>query len=112
METSDIPSAYADVDVKLNDNGEEFETLMVAGLVGARVCNSGDTKLSNTGMGDSLKPVAGWWMFIKKKEDRVPADTGEVVEETVPLPESDSMSLREKVHATKPSFFRGLFGGR
>ncbi|KIK51638.1 hypothetical protein GYMLUDRAFT_233988 [Collybiopsis luxurians FD-317 M1] len=66
LATEDIPAAYADVDVKLDDNGEIFDTIMVAGLVGMYVCDTGDTTLSETGQMDLLKPMPGWWIFIKR----------------------------------------------
>ena len=57
---------HAAVDVLLDDNGEEFDTLMVAGLIGTRVSDSGDTSLSESGTRDTVSPVAGWWMFTKR----------------------------------------------
>ncbi|KIK51624.1 hypothetical protein GYMLUDRAFT_88968 [Collybiopsis luxurians FD-317 M1] len=69
LDTKNIPAAYADVDVKLDDNGQEFDTIMVAGLVGMHVCNTGDTTLSETGQKDLLKPMPGWWIFIKRNPD-------------------------------------------
>ena len=69
--TGKIPPGYAEVDVKLNDNGQEFDTVLVAGLVGSRVSSSGDTRLSATGKRDTMRPVPGWWMFTTKE---VPKD--------------------------------------
>jgi hypothetical protein len=50
----------------LNDNGEEFNTVMVAGLVGMSANSAGDQR-----KGDGLivekgevAPVAAWWMYI------------------------------------------------
>ena len=56
------------VDVLLNDNGRKFDTLLVAGLAGSQVRNSGgDSTVSESGgVGDTLTPLVGWWMFIKK----------------------------------------------
>jgi hypothetical protein len=91
VDTSDIPEAYVSVPVTVDDNGIEFKTRMVAGLVGIEVSSSGE-KLDNsnrpnvwvedepgglklkedisdedkvTGL-DSLQPVAGWWMYELK----------------------------------------------
>ena len=63
---SDVPLGHASVDVLLDDNGEEFDTLMVAGLIATRVSDSGDTSLSESGTRDTVSPVAGWWMFTKR----------------------------------------------
>ncbi|KAF9279917.1 hypothetical protein BGZ68_007622 [Mortierella alpina] len=52
VNTSDIPPAYADVPVLLNDNGVEIKTTMVAGLMGTRV----------TGKSDIIQPQAAWWI--------------------------------------------------
>jgi hypothetical protein len=59
IDTEKIPCAYAEVDVKLNDNGVTFETVMTAGIVGSKL---------SSGRNDTLQPVAGWWMFIKRSE--------------------------------------------
>jgi hypothetical protein len=56
------------VDVKLNDNGKEFDTVLTAGLVGTWVCDSGDNTLSAGGKRDTAKPVVTWWIFAKKYE--------------------------------------------
>ena len=63
---SDVPLGHASVDVLLDDNGEEFDTLMVAGLVATRVSDSGDTSLSESGIRDTVSPVSGWWIFTKR----------------------------------------------
>ncbi|KAJ7105180.1 hypothetical protein C8R44DRAFT_681506 [Mycena epipterygia] len=62
-----VPPGYAEVDVTLDDNGEMLNCVMVAGLVGTSVSSSGDTALSETGTDDTVRPVAGWWMFTKKE---------------------------------------------
>jgi hypothetical protein len=63
MDADDIPIAHAEVDVKLNDNGAEFETVMFAGLVGMSL---GDVQMENEQVvkNAELSPVAAWWMFI------------------------------------------------
>jgi hypothetical protein len=65
--TSDVPCGFAEVDVKLNDNGTEFDTVLTAGLVGTRVCDSGDITLSVSGKRDTARPVIAWWIFGKKE---------------------------------------------
>ncbi|KAF9563403.1 hypothetical protein EC968_004857 [Mortierella alpina] len=52
VDTSDIPPAYADVPVLLDDNGVEVNTTMVAGLMGIRV----------SGKNDIVQPQAAWWI--------------------------------------------------
>jgi hypothetical protein len=89
VDTSHIPSAYVSVPVVLDDNGNEFKTKMVAGLVGMAASSSGEQldigrshkssvrKRMSPKPGlvdvtpvpsdaprlDSLQPVAGWWMY-------------------------------------------------
>jgi hypothetical protein len=67
LDSKKVPPAYAKVDVTLDDNGELFSCAMIAGMVGTRVSSSGDTALSEDGRNDTVRPVAGWWMFTKKE---------------------------------------------
>ncbi|KAJ7212612.1 hypothetical protein GGX14DRAFT_564364 [Mycena pura] len=65
-----IPPGYAEVDVKLVDYdehpaGKEYDCTMVAGTVGISVCSSGDRALSASGANDVVRPLVGWWLFIK-----------------------------------------------
>ncbi|KAK7032413.1 hypothetical protein VNI00_013161 [Paramarasmius palmivorus] len=46
LDSEDIPAAYASVPVTLDDNGDIFDTIMVAGMVGLRVSESGDPSLT------------------------------------------------------------------
>ncbi|KAF8183752.1 hypothetical protein K438DRAFT_1838539 [Mycena galopus ATCC 62051] len=62
-----IPPAYAEVDVKLVDNGQKFDCLMLAGVTGTRVSSSGDLGLSSTGKDDTVQPASCWWMCTKKE---------------------------------------------
>ena len=65
VDTGDIPPAYAEVDVLLDDNGQEFKTLMVAGLVGMAVTDSEVKRPDHSGKNDTIQPVSGWWIFDK-----------------------------------------------
>jgi hypothetical protein len=62
--TASIPYGHAEVPVKLNDNGVEYDGAMLAGLVGTAVSDSG----VNAGMKDQLSPVVGWWMYTLQKQ--------------------------------------------
>lgn len=57
IDTNDIPQGFCEVDVKLDDNGQEFDCIMVAGHVG--YIASGKSAL------DTLQPAAEWFMFVK-----------------------------------------------
>ncbi|KAJ7097155.1 hypothetical protein B0H15DRAFT_928532 [Mycena belliarum] len=63
-----VPPAFGEVDVTLDDNGTLFACAMVGGLVGMRVSSSGDRALSAGGEDDTVRPAAGWWMFVKVGE--------------------------------------------
>ncbi|KAJ6450813.1 hypothetical protein C8R45DRAFT_1042894 [Mycena sanguinolenta] len=66
VDTQNLPSGYAEVDVQLDDNGEKFDCMMTAGLIGMKVSSSGDVGLSSSGQDDIVRPASGWWMFTKK----------------------------------------------
>jgi hypothetical protein len=68
VDTEEIPSAVAEVPVKLDDNGEFFDTVMVAGLVGSRLTSN---KGPSSDTPDTLSPVAGWWIYIGKTEEEL-----------------------------------------
>jgi NADH:ubiquinone oxidoreductase subunit len=58
---NDIPPAYGQVDVQLNDNGELVDTVMIAGVVGFKVLGDGENR-------NTLTPYSGWWMFTLDEE--------------------------------------------
>lgn len=87
------------MDVRLNDNGEIFQCMIVAGVIGTEVTSSGDTKLSTEGERDTLRPLAGWWMFIKRpKEEEQPTHRtvtrGQDTWSIVPEPEPEYSGAR------------------
>ncbi|KAJ7493372.1 hypothetical protein B0H11DRAFT_960662 [Mycena galericulata] len=65
-----VPPGYAEVEVKVADydDGKSYDCAMVAGSVGLRVSSSGDRTLSPSGTDDTVRPLLGWWMFIKDEE--------------------------------------------
>ena len=52
----DVPTGFCEIDVKVNDNGEELECLMVSGHVASLV--EGEKR-------DTIRPVPAWFMFVK-----------------------------------------------
>ncbi|KAJ7198964.1 hypothetical protein GGX14DRAFT_664609 [Mycena pura] len=66
VDTQKLPSEYVEVDVQLDDNGERFNCMMMAGLIGMKVSLSGDVGLSSSGQDDTVRPASGWWMFTKR----------------------------------------------
>jgi hypothetical protein len=72
LDIDDIPPGYAEVDVKLDDNGEKIDCMITAGLVGSTVLDSKDFswKLGGSGVRDVVSPLAGWSMFKKPSEDQ------------------------------------------
>ncbi|KAJ0424972.1 hypothetical protein BJY00DRAFT_308859 [Aspergillus carlsbadensis] len=90
VEMEDVPSGFASVPVKVDDNGTVYKTTMLAGLVGIQATSTGVTLAPNpaamhrtagaagdsvpsptaeTGL-DSVQPVAGWWMYEKSNGKR------------------------------------------
>ncbi|KAF8900732.1 hypothetical protein CPB84DRAFT_1778778 [Gymnopilus junonius] len=56
IETSDIPVGFCEVAIKLDDNGELFECVMVSGHLASAI--EGEER-------DALRPSPEWFMFIK-----------------------------------------------
>ncbi|KAF9484824.1 hypothetical protein BDN70DRAFT_849120 [Pholiota conissans] len=52
-----LPSGFCDVDVLLNDNGKEFDCMMVSGHLALKT--EGEDR-------DTVRPHPGWLMFIKE----------------------------------------------
>lgn len=88
IDTDEVPSAYASVPVRVNDNGNIYETMMLAGLVGIQATSSGvildqgmghygnkhESSRSEEGSGeetglDSIQPLSGWWMYEKQQTE-------------------------------------------
>ncbi|KAI9763705.1 MAG: hypothetical protein M1840_009178 [Geoglossum simile] len=83
IDTEDIPPGFTSVPVKVDDNGDEYDAVMIAGLVGIKVTSSGDpsapvrqwwygrgTEVEEPIFGlDTLQPESGWWIF-RKGEDK------------------------------------------
>ena len=67
IESQDIPCGYVCMDVTLDDNGKLMETMLIAGSVGAQICSTEKTELFRNGLRDTVRPVSGWWYFVKRK---------------------------------------------
>lgn len=104
VDTEKVPSGFASVPVTVNDNGELYDTMMLAGLVGIQATSSGavvdrdrghhggqhhDYQYSSvatsqseldsaeeTGL-DSIQPLSGWWMYEKQRTEDTEEDSGE-----------------------------------
>ena len=62
VESKEVPPGYTSVPVKVNDNGYEFDAMMVAGSVGIKASNS---ERGGTGKLDTMSAESGWWIFEK-----------------------------------------------
>ncbi|KAH7926767.1 hypothetical protein BV22DRAFT_1194100 [Leucogyrophana mollusca] len=66
IDSADIPCGYAHLNVKLDDNGELFDTVLVAGTVGSQICSGEKSELFPNGNRDTVRPVTAWWYFIER----------------------------------------------
>ncbi|KAJ7059467.1 hypothetical protein C8F01DRAFT_1220193 [Mycena amicta] len=74
IDITEIPSAFASVDVSLIIVGQKPQPCaMVAGVVGMQVMD-GESK----GKKDTVRPVVGWWMYQKKPEVKYSQDESEL----------------------------------
>jgi hypothetical protein len=71
METDDIPVGFVEVDVKLDDNGEKLDTVMVAGHLGGKmlIAENGENGKTGEGNVERLGMAPGWFMFVKDPEN-------------------------------------------
>ena len=65
VDIQDNPPAYVSVDVTLNNNGDVYEAVILAGLTTGYVSSSGDTRLSVSGNKDTVAPGVSWWLCNK-----------------------------------------------
>jgi hypothetical protein len=66
IDTGEIPPGSCEVDIKLDDNGDVMDCMMVAGHVGNMASAS-----EPEGIVDTLQPQAEWFMFVKEDAPRV-----------------------------------------
>jgi hypothetical protein len=72
IDTDNIPSGFVSVDVLLNDNGKLFETVMIAGHLGAKLLSGQEGEADRSGrkaeqrLSARVGVAAGWLMFVKK----------------------------------------------
>ena len=65
LDSNSIPPGYVTVPVHVNDDGHEFDTIMITGSLGITGSSSGRLlENGETGL-DTLQPVAGWLIFEK-----------------------------------------------
>ncbi|RDX44374.1 hypothetical protein OH76DRAFT_1096705 [Lentinus brumalis] len=64
LSVSQIAEGFCEVDVLLDDNGVEYECMMVAGHVAMSMSSSGKGQQN-----DTLSPASHWFMFVKGKRE-------------------------------------------
>ena len=68
VDSEEVPPGYSSVPVTVNDNGDLFDAMMVAGSVGIN-CTSGGDELVDDIVGlDTISAETGWWMFERKSQ--------------------------------------------
>ena len=66
VESDEVPPGYSSVPVKVDDNGDLFDSTMVAGSVGINCTSSGDEMDGGLVDLDTVSAETGWWMFESK----------------------------------------------
>lgn len=69
FDLEDLPRGYASIPVEFDDNGYEFEAIMVAGSVGIKCSSSGKMSVEGKFGLDTLQAVSGWCIYEKKKKE-------------------------------------------
>ena len=63
IDSDEVPPGYSSVPVKVNDNGDEFDAMMVAGSVGINCTSRGDELDEGSVELDTVSAGTGWWIF-------------------------------------------------
>ena len=75
-----IPSGYASLPTKVDDDGNEVDAVIVAGSLGTQYTRSdGISAGSRVGL-DSVSPVSGWWIITKKQEGEESATSSGMIQ--------------------------------
>ncbi|KAF4618851.1 hypothetical protein D9613_009769 [Agrocybe pediades] len=56
VDSDSVPPGFCEVDVKLNDNGEKLDCMMVSGHL---------ARLTTGDLQDTVRPLPSWFMFVK-----------------------------------------------
>jgi hypothetical protein len=73
VNTADIPDGFCQVDVKLDDNGNEFKCMMVAGHVGYALLDDLKPDVdSGVVKRNTLQPLPQWFLFVKGEKAEEP----------------------------------------
>ncbi|KAG8820175.1 hypothetical protein FRC17_010236 [Serendipita sp. 399] len=83
VDIDQVPKGYCQVPVQLDDNGEKFDCMMIAGHVGMHISSSKSAEMKAMGpnaIKDTVKPAAEWFIFVvpkaeeKKEQPLFPTD--------------------------------------
>lgn len=66
-DSENVPAGWAKVPVKVDDNGDEFDAVMIAGSVGIACTSSGEELAEDVVGFDTMSAETGWWIFEKTK---------------------------------------------
>ncbi|KAL9637424.1 MAG: hypothetical protein Q9164_002196 [Protoblastenia rupestris] len=68
VDSDDVPPGYSSVPVKVDDNGDLFDAMMIAGSVGINCASSGNELAGGVVGLDTINAETGWWMFECKSQ--------------------------------------------
>lgn len=71
FDMEDVPRGYATVPIKCDDNGYEFDAVMLAGFVGIRCSSSGERTAEGQIGVDTVQAESGWLMYEKKVSKKI-----------------------------------------
>lgn len=68
VDSTEVPSGYSSVPVTVDDNGDLFDAMMVAGSVGINCTSDGDELADGIVGLNTISAETGWWMFERKSQ--------------------------------------------